>query len=315
MAVALARVHGFGEEDAGRVAIVASELATNLIKHGGGGEMLAGAFEDRTGSGIELLALDKGPGMVDVEASSRDGHSTAGSPGNGLGAIQRGSHFSDIYAVPGHGTAILARLAIGQPGEKMAMPDYGAVSLPMKGEEACGDAWCRHDLRDGVVLMVADGLGHGPVAAEASHAAIGSFHRSLGGTPTAALTLMHDALRPTRGAAIAIARIDWETREILFGGVGNIAGTIVDANGGIQRMVSHNGTIGHNAKRIRDFTYVLGPNPLVVLASDGLTTSWRLDQYPGLSMRHPTLIAAVLYRDFARGRDDVTVLVARSGRA
>ncbi|MFS0771162.1 ATP-binding SpoIIE family protein phosphatase [Sphingomonas sp. 1P08PE] len=314
VAVALARAHGFGEEDAGRVAIVGSELATNLIKHGGGGELLVGAYEDRTGSGIELIALDKGPGIADVDASSRDGHSTAGSPGTGLGAIRRGSHASDIYTMPGHGTAILARLATGQPGKVVAMPDYGAVTLPMPGEVACGDAWCRHEHPNGLVLMVADGLGHGPSAAEASHAAVGSFHRSLGDAPSAALTLMHDALRPTRGAAVAIARIDWSERAILFGGVGNIAGTVVDADGGIQRMVSHNGTIGHNAKRIRDFRYALGSDPLVILASDGLATSWRLEEYPGLALRHPTLIAAVLYRDFTRGRDDVTVLVARGAR-
>ena len=314
-AVTLARRHGFGDEDAGRVAIVASELVTNLIKHGGGGELLVGSFEDRTGTGIELIALDKGPGMADVDLSSRDGHSTAGSPGTGLGAIRRGSHASDIYAVPGHGTAILARLMIGQPGRKaLVPPDHGAVCLPMHGEEACGDAWCRQDFADGLVLMVADGLGHGPFAAEASHAAAASFTRSFESTPSQSLALMHAALRPTRGAAIGIVRIDWTQGQIVFGGVGNIAGTVIAADGRVQRMVSNNGTVGHVAKRVRDFTYRLDADPLVILASDGLATSWQLDRYPGLATRHPSLIAGVLYRDFTRGRDDVTVLVARAGR-
>jgi anti-sigma regulatory factor (Ser/Thr protein kinase) len=314
-AVTLARKHGFGEEDAGRVAIVASELATNLIKHGGGGELLVGSFEDNTGTGIELLALDKGPGMPDVDASSRDGHSTAGSPGTGLGAIRRGSHASDIYAVPGHGTAILARLMIGQPGKKpIGLPDHGAVCLPMAGEEACGDAWCRREVSGNLVLMVADGLGHGPFAAEASHAAVATFGRSYDSAPSQSLAAMHAALRPTRGAAIGIVRIDRERGEITFGGVGNVAGTVIDADGSIQRMVSNNGTVGHVAKRIRDFTYRLGTDPLVILASDGLGTSWQLDRYPGLATRHPSLIAGILYRDFTRGRDDVTVLVARGRR-
>jgi anti-sigma regulatory factor (Ser/Thr protein kinase) len=317
-AVATAQAQGFDEEDAGRVAIVASELATNLLKHGGGGELLIGSHDDATGSGgVELLALDKGPGMADVGASSRDGHSTAGSAGNGLGAIRRGSHFSDVYSQPGVGTAVLARLEIGLPSEDVELPmaEHGAVSVAMRGEEVCGDAWCRHVLSDGLLLMVADGLGHGPFAAEASLAAVRSFHRTLGATPTEALTAMHAALRPTRGAAIALARVDYTEREVLFAGVGNVAGTVVEADGSVQRMVSNNGTVGHVAKRIRDFTYRLNGQPLVVLASDGLGTGWRLDDYPGLVSRHPSLIAGVLYRDHKRARDDVTVLVARGSRA
>ena len=316
-AVAVAQAQGFNEEAGGRVAIVASELATNLLKHGGGGELLVGSHDDATGSGVELLALDKGPGMADVGASLRDGHSTAGSYGNGLGAIRRGSHFSDVYSQPGSGTAVLARLQAGSPreGDESPQAEYGAVSVAMRGEEACGDAWCRHALPDGLLLMVADGLGHGPFAAEASLAAVRSFHRTLDSAPTEALTAMHAALRPTRGAAIALARVDYAECEVLFAGVGNIAGTIVGTDGSVQRMVSNNGTIGHVAKRIRDFTYRLEGQPLVVLASDGLGTGWRLENYPGLASRHPSLIAGVLYRDHNRGRDDVTVLVARGIRA
>lgn len=313
----VASTHGLDEEDAGRLAIVATELATNLLKHGGGGELLVGTFEDRTGAGIELVALDKGPGMADVRASTRDGHSTAGSPGTGLGAIVRGSHASDIYSVPGGGTAILARLRSGRPGngDGSAMPDHGVVSVAMPGEEACGDAWCRHASPTGLALMVADGLGHGPAAAEASHAAAGAFHRTRRDAPSAALTAMHGDLRHTRGAAIAIAELDDDSGEVRYAGVGNIAGTIVARDGTVQRMVSMNGTIGHNARQFRDFRYRLDDGGLIVMASDGLGTGWRLDDYPGLAARHPTLIAAVLYRDFSRGRDDVTVLVARGGTA
>lgn len=312
-AVELARANGFGEEDAGRVAIVASEMSTNLIKHGDGGELLVGSYDDSTGTGVELLSLDKGPGMANVGASSRDGHSTVGSSGTGLGAIQRGSHYSDIYSIPTGGTAILARLRTGSPGrsEPSGLPDYGAISLAMPGEEACGDAWCRHALPDGLLLMVADGLGHGLFAAEASHAAVRSFHRTVGRTPSDALTEMHAALRPTRGAAVAIARIDYGAGEIVYSGIGNIAGTVVGADEGVQRMISFNGTVGHVARRIRDFTYRLEGGQLVILASDGLGTGWRLDDYPDLFQRHPSLIAGVLYRDHNRGRDDVTVLVAR----
>lgn len=316
-AVALAQAQGFGEEDAGRVAIVATELATNLLKHGTGGELLVGSYEDRTGSGVECLALDRGAGMADVEASLRDGHSTSGSPGTGLGAVARGSHAVDIYSRPGLGTAILARLQQGRPAgtKPPGEPVFGAVNLPKPGEEACGDAWCQRAHADGLKLMVADGLGHGPLAAAAAHGAVTVFLAEHARAPGAIIERMHEALRATRGAAISVADIDLRRGSVVFAGIGNVAGALVGEDGSARRMVSHNGTVGHVAKRVQEFTYPFEGTPLVVLCSDGLGTSWTLEAYPGLVRRHPTLIAGVLYRDFGRGRDDVTVLVARGGQA
>ena len=261
--------------------------------------------------------MDAGPGMADVAASFRDGHSTGGSAGEGLGAVRRGSRALDVFSAPGQGTVILARLGRGNPdsADRSGDPTVGAMNLPMPGEEACGDAWCQHHFDDGFVLMVADGLGHGPQAAEASHMAVKAFLKQPDQPPTAIVEDMHLALKPTRGAAAAVARVDLRQGLITYAGVGNIAGTIVAEDGSVRRMVSHNGTVGHVAKRIQAFTYPFDGAPLVVMASDGLATSWKIDAYPGLFRRHPTLIAGVLYRDFSRGRDDVTVLVARAGRA
>jgi anti-sigma regulatory factor (Ser/Thr protein kinase) len=316
-AVVLAQAHDFNEEDAGRVAIVATELATNMLKHGDGGALLVGGYDDETGSGIECLALDKGAGMANVAASTRDGHSTAGSSGTGLGAVLRGSHATDIYSGPGLGTAILARLQPGRPDHaaQPAYPRHGALSIAIAGEEVCGDGWCIKPRARGFAVMVADGLGHGPYAAEASHAAARSFLAAGEVPPSAMLAAMHAALKPTRGAAIGIADVDEVAGEIVFAGVGNIAATIIDHDQGVRRMVSNNGTIGHIARHMRDFSYPLQPAALIILASDGLATSWSLDGYPGLLQRHPTVIAGVLYRDFTRGRDDVTVFVARAAAA
>lgn len=312
VAVALAEAHGFGEGDAGRVAIVATELATNILKHGDGGSLLVSSFEDPSGAGIECIALDKGSGMADVAESMRDGHSTTGTAGNGLGAVARGSHATDIYSAPGCGTAILARLQQGKPTHLHAPshPTFGAISLPMHGEEACGDAWCRKVNGAGETFMVADGLGHGPLAAQAAHAATRAFHSSEAPMPSELLSIMHNALRSTRGAAIGIAHVDANAGQITFAGVGNIAATLIDGNG-VRRMVSNNGTIGHIARRMRDFAYPIVGETLLVLASDGLATSWDLAAYPRLAAHHPSLIAGVLWRDFNRGRDDVTVLVSR----
>lgn len=315
-ATALAQRQGFGTDDCGRVAIVSTELSTNLLKHGDGGALLIGSYDDETGTGVECLALDSGRGIVDVPAALRDGHSTAGSPGTGLGAVRRGAQFVDIYSAPGAGTAILARLAAGRaPVDARAAPSaFGAVRIAMRGETVCGDDWRRLPRPDrGATVMVADGLGHGPNAAEASLAAVGCFERHRDAAPGELLAIMHGALRPTRGAAVSIARIDPARGEVVFAGVGNVAAAIVDRDGTSHRLVSHNGTIGHIARHMQDFTYATGDAALLILASDGLATGWRLAAYPGLIGRHPTLIAGVLYRDFSRGRDDVTVLVCRIG--
>jgi anti-sigma regulatory factor (Ser/Thr protein kinase) len=306
----IAERQGFGEVDAGRVALVATELASNLIKHGGGGEILLGTFGDTDETGIELIALDKGPGMSDVAACLSDGYSTAGTAGKGFGAIVRLSHQIDVASWPGLGTAVLSRLKQGQPnGEPIAVPRTGAVSVPKPGEQVCGDSWSVSCGPEGPTLLLVDGLGHGPDAAEAAVEAVRLFHRFGAHRLPALLDYIHGGLRATRGAAVSLARLEESSRKIIFAGIGNVAGVLV-ANGDLRRMVSMPGTAGHNARKIQSFDYPF-PSGLVILHSDGLLSSWTLEKYPNLAARHPSLIAAVLYRDLTRHRDDATVLVAK----
>jgi hypothetical protein len=242
----------------------------------------------------------------------RDGHSTAGSAGAGLGAIARQSHVLDIYSSETHGSALLARIYKGDPATRppKTTPLTGVVCLPIAGEEACGDAWSVKRTPAGLCVMVVDGLGHGPLAATASHAAVMTFEASEGAASAEMMQRLHTALRPTRGAAASVAALAAHGDAVDFVGVGNVAGAVVTATE-TKRMVSHNGTLGHALKTVKPFTYSAKGETLVVLASDGLGTTWSLDSYPGLRLRHPSLIAGVLYRDFSRRRDDVTVLVAR----
>ena len=306
----LAERQGFGDTDSGRVALVATELATNILKHGNGGEILVGTFGEGSDSGIELIALDKGAGISSVAASMADGYSTAGTAGKGLGAVKRQSHFVDIASWPGSGTAVLARLKRGQPSEDASDTSrIGAVSVPKFGEDVCGDSWSVAVGPDQTTLLVADGLGHGPDAAEAAVEAVRLFHRFNGHRAPVLLDYIHGGLRATRGAAVSVARFQAASGKLIYSGIGNIAGVIA-ANGELRRMVSMPGTAGHNARKIQAFEYPFATG-LVILHSDGIASSWTLDRYPNLAARHPTLIAAVLYRDLTRHRDDATVLVAK----
>ena len=294
-----------------QVAVAVTELATNLLKHAGGGEILAHQFDDRDGTGLEILALDKGPGMADVQHCLRDGYSTAGSPGTGLGAIVRLSDLMEIYSRPGKGTAIMVRFVIRQPSSPRSTR-LGGIRAPYPGETLCGDRWRFEHPRSGRTLLVIDGTGHGIEAARAADAAVRVFEAHSDDNCERLVDRMHRALAQTRGGALAVARLDEAAGVVRYVGVGNISGVLVSGGGAERHMVSNHGTAGHSAPRIREFAYPFGSNPLLILHSDGLTTRWNLAAYPGLVTQHPALIAGVLLRDHRRGRDDASVVAMRA---
>ena len=312
----LARHIGFDDVRTGQLAIVISEAATNIVKHALRGEILLRKVWRAGSSGIEVLAIDHGPGMSNLRQHMQDGHSTTGTYGVGLGAIRRLTQEFDLYTAPGKGTLLM--MVLWGPHANSSLParpnwQIGAVCLPMASEQICGDAW--HVVCEGqeLSLMVADGLGHGPLAAQASETASTLLENSTPGLPPlpgSFLQLAHDALRGTRGAAMAVTHIDIERGQLRYAGVGNIAASTF--HGQQQRhLLSHNGIIGSNLRKVQEFLHPWQAGTLLIMHSDGLQTRWDLDQYPGLVSCHPSLIAAMLYRDFSRGRDDITVVVLR----
>jgi anti-sigma regulatory factor (Ser/Thr protein kinase) len=300
------------QEQCGQIALVATEMATNLVKHAGKGHILVQRITANGHSGLRIMSVDKGPGIKDVGRALTDGHSTAGSMGSGLGAIQRVPDYFDLYSVPGAGTVINAEFwkSANRAGRTSPL-GVGVVSEPVHGEIVCGDGWAVHPSADESVLMVVDGLGHGAFAAEAAREA----ERVLAETRSASLTDIledvHGALRKTRGAAVAVARIDFEKRLLTFAGVGNVSASIVESTGRTRSMTSYNGTVGQHMGKFQEFSYPWNSDNVFVMHSDGLATRWDLARYPGIWMRQPALLAAVLHRDFSRERDDVTVLVAK----
>lgn len=309
-AVELVTRLGFHEPERGKVALVVAEAANNLVKHARQGEILLRALDEGGVPGVEVLAIDRGPGMPDVSKCLRDGFSTTASPGTGLGAIVRLSAYSDIFSLPS-GTALLAVLWAGKaPRPTAGQLHAAAVSAPNRGETVCGDAWAVEQVPGRAAVLVADGLGHGPLAAAAAQAAVRSFRGNFRLGPVEILQAAHLALRGTRGAAAAVAVLDLTDRTVRYAGVGNIAGSVLSA-GTSRSMVSHAGIVGHEARKIQEFAYPFPSGATLVMNSDGLASRWNLDPYPGLGARDPALVAGVLYRDFARGRDDATVLVAR----
>ncbi|HEX8170493.1 MAG TPA: SpoIIE family protein phosphatase [Thermoanaerobaculia bacterium] len=310
-----AAVLRMSETAAGRASLVATELATNLIKHGGGGTMLFGSDD----GALTIIALDKGRGIDNVPAAMRDGYSTAGSPGTGLGAIARGGSGFDVYSLPDRGTAVLCRVRDAD------RPDHdrdrgraprsnivtAGVCIPKPRETESGDTWAAAETGETITICVADGLGHGPIAAQASQAAVRVLDAHADAELPRLYEEMHGALRATRGAAVGIARIYASQRRIDFCGVGNIAGIVI-ADENVRRTVSQPGIVGHEMRKTQTFSYPWAEESVLVLHSDGVSGSWSPANYPGLMQHDPALIAAVLYRDHCRGTDDATVVVAKA---
>lgn len=306
-AVNIALALGFDEERRNDIGIAATEVANNVVLHAKSGELLICSHGRGSSFLLDLMAIDNGPGISDVARAMEDGFSTIGTPGQGLGAIGRLSDSSSLYSIPEKGTIYWCRFS---PGKGAPSDQVGVVTVPVKGETASGDGYLALPGETRSLYMVVDGLGHGVGASEAADEALLVVERSGQETATEIVSRTHDALKKTRGAAMSVAIIDHERKILTYAGVGNIGATLSSGNTN-RSLISQNGTLGAVLPRLQSYTYPIERNTLLIMFSDGLATKTGISTYTGLQVRHPALIAGVLYRDFSRRRDDATVLVAR----
>ncbi|HWT02127.1 MAG TPA: ATP-binding protein [Pyrinomonadaceae bacterium] len=320
---------GFGETGLAELDIVVQEIGTNAARYATGGGWLHYASPLGEATGLELFYWDTGPGIYDLDRAIRDGVSTSGSLGSGLGAIRRLMDEFEVYSTlpvssrlsltqrrTSHGTALLARKWLGR-GEDGATPvtdedarRFGVWSRPHPGEELSGDAYliCKRGRQ--TLLAVIDGLGHGHGAKEAADVAVEQLDEWMGEPLNEVLLGLHDGLRSTRGAVAGLVAIDHEAGRFSYAGVGNILVRVFNAPEHAS-PVSANGTLGARLGQLRVWSYEWSPAATLVMASDGLSASWDINSYPGILERSPQLLAGVLMRDYGRHADDATVLVAR----
>lgn len=307
-AARLALESGLPELEAGRLAIVVTELATNLLRHAHRGRLLVGARPAQRE--VEVLAVDHGPGIADVDRCLGDGYSTGGTPGTGLGAVRRLSSDFDLHSSPPDGTLVLARVRAESARPAAAALSTGAISLPKPGERVCGDAWAFALDGPRAAVLVADGLGHGPAAAEASAAAVECFRAAPFEPLRRLLERIHARLRSTRGAAISLMHADRDAASVRVAGAGNVVGRLVTGNTDRTLLTQH-GTAGVSVRSPEETSFPWPPHALLVVCSDGVETRWKPELLRPVLGRDPALAAALLLRDHARGRDDATVAVLR----
>ncbi|MFG2622443.1 ATP-binding SpoIIE family protein phosphatase [Streptomyces sp. NPDC048507] len=374
-AAALGRRIALGEHRTGQLVLAVAELATNTAKHAVDGSLLLRVLRTPDVAGVEVLAVDNGPGMPDVTDALRDGMSTKGTLGIGLGAVQRLADTFAIHSQPGIGTVQLARFWPHPPPEAAkAEPAVAGITRALGGQDVCGDAWAvradtgedsaaepagdrrreRSDDLSGaplswsaltatrpatprppspeptgvsrriplvraatlgpgrsILVMACDGLGHGPMAALAAQAAVQAFRTGAARSPEQAMEQIHRSLRGTRGAAVAVARIEPDGR-VLFCGVGNITAALVTATNRTT-LFSHPGIVGHQMSRLRTLENHLPARGALVMHSDGLSERWTAADLAPLLHHPPALIAAGLLRHAGTRRDDASVVIAKGG--
>ena len=310
----LAKSLGCDETFCGQVSIITTELARNIVRHAGRGEFITSVIKRADSNEFQFLALDQGAGMRSVVECMRDGFSTAGTAGTGLGSIQRLSSTFEIHSQAQKGTAVLACLSSAQKSNSHSTPhaafQVGGVSVALEGEDLCGDAWTFEETAEGIRVLVCDGLGHGPLAAEASRECLNVFHKRVKSSLVEIIEFAHLAATKTRGAAASLAEIIPATKKVNSVAIGNVSMRLQYPSSS-KNLPCLNGTLGASIYKIQPFYNTWEDDTLLIMHSDGLSTQWNLEDYPGLVRRHPTLIAGVLYRDFRRHRDDATVVVVR----
>jgi anti-sigma regulatory factor (Ser/Thr protein kinase) len=300
---------GLGEKVENRLSIIGTELGTNLVKHSGsGGRLIIQGLTDGANFGIEIFSLDSGRGM-NLEECLVDGYSSTGTLGTGLGAVKRMTDEFAGYSALGSGTSIQCTVWNEIPKKEKPVFSRSGLTVPYKNELLSGDKWYVADIPDGLYCVLIDGLGHGVEAAEASKLAIKRFKENLSLPPVAMIKAMHTALRGTRGAVGAVAKINTAAQTLNYCGLGNISGVLV-TDGVHKHLVSMNGTLGYEARKTLEVNMPWLPGSMLIMHSDGLSSKTP-DRISEVIDKDVPVIAAWLFQHFAKTTDDATILVVR----
>lgn len=303
---------GFTGRKLGEIDIIVAELSSNLYKHAQQGELLVKVIGQHLPEGIELISIDQGPGIPDPDIMLKDGFSTTKTSGNGLGAIKRLSDSFNIYSLPGWGTIILSRLYTGNGFKKKDNNEIqvGAIVVPMRGELFCGDGFYEKKISGIFQLLVADGLGHGAEAHYSVSMAIEAFKKNIESSPVDILRFIHSNIKKTRGVVGTVISYDIQQKLLRMAGIGNISNRFC---GSINKSsLCYNGIVGSNIPNtMSDQQLIMEMPQLVVLCSDGIKSGWDYQKYPKILKHDVAILAAAIYKDYSRKKDDASVVVVR----
>ncbi len=310
----LAERAGFKKHRLGEVEIVIAEITSNLIKHATkGGIILARKIISGQETGIELIAIDNGPGMRLPLKMMEDGRSSSKTLGQGLGAIKRLSDEFDMYSLAGWGTVLLSRIYVNTGVSPVrGLFEVNAICVAKKDHVLCGDAWLATVQGKMMRIALIDGLGHGAHAHDASLLATQSLAAYSKLQPAEELSMLHQALKKTRGAVATIVHIDQVNHQLIYSGIGNIAMKMITPSV-TKGCFSYNGIVGHiMPASFNNHSFLWNEKTdFLIMHSDGISGRWDIQKYPGILQHHAMMVCAAIYKDFDRANDDSTILIGK----
>jgi len=304
---------GFGLKKLGELDIIVAEMTSNLLKHAERGELLVCIAGEKNHEYIELICIDNGPGISDLDKVMVDGMSTKGTLGNGLGSIKRLSDYFDIYSLKDWGTILLCRIFKNSVSEKESSKRVIIRSLVVAkpGEIVSGDGNIYKITPDYFKILVADGLGHGIHANDAFIAAAAAFKICPYHDPVEIIKFIHESIKKTRGVVGTVAVYDFKNKVWNLAGVGNINTGMMNYQM-VRNSMSYNGIIGHNIPNTMKSLVVASLDfQQMIFCSDGLKTRWDSSKYLGINKCDLTIFAAALYKDYARKTDDMSIVICK----
>lgn len=305
--------HEFPVQKVNAVDIIVSEMTSNLQKHADGGEILLGIGSNDYGDYVEIMCLDDGPGIADMQKVLADGYSSSNTLGHGLGSIQRLSDESDFYSLKGWGTIVISRLyKVSPAGYRKKYFEFGGLNVAKPGEQVSGDGFCLLTEEKGFRLWMADGLGHGPGAHEVVDIGCRAFHESREVNTVETIRHLHHAVRRTRGAVGLTVFYNADTKQWAVTGIGNISAKWIGSQH-VKSFSSYNGIIGLNIPgSLNELCMSQEEYPLFICCSDGIKTRWDISKFPQVLRHSPAMIAAAIYKEFGRKTDDMSVIVCKT---
>jgi anti-sigma regulatory factor (Ser/Thr protein kinase) len=347
----VAKAVGFDAALVAMLSTAVSELARNILKYAGNGEVQVEKVQEGERHGVRVIAKDKGPGIADIEQAMADHFSSSGTLGLGLPGVKRLVDEFEIESAPGRGTRVTvtkwsrtgrpevrrsgtgaphprrptagrlkadtegergSRVPSSRPEADSRRVDHAVYGRPCIGERVSGDFGLAVEGEGLLFLAIVDVVGHGPEAHAVAREARKFLAESWRPDVTETMSRLHEALKGTQGAAVGLATLEIESGELRYIGVGN---TVIRRLGGQEaRLYSADGNIGETLRTPREQTLRLTKDDVLVLYTDGLRTNFELEDYPQLRYERAAAIAKQLVSRFGRSYDDATCLVVRYER-
>ena len=334
-----ARDIGFSKHDCNSISTSVSELARNILKYAGSGEIL---LEEEDRGGVQVTARDRGPGIADIDAAMQDHYSSSGTLGLGLPGVRRMMDEFEIDTEPDKGTRVVVRkwkerqatpirsvllgrdrrgrkggyteIGTGDVSEEGSEPSERSVQCdffvrPCRGERVSGDT-AVVERRDGYILAaIIDALGHGPNAYQIAEQAAGHLRAAWEPDVVRTMRSLHEALQGTDGAAAGVCVLDIDGQQASYAGVGN---TVVRTWGRREkRAFSTPGTLGHQIRQPREHRLGFDIGDVLMLYTDGVKEQFELDDYPQLRYESAKTIARTVVSRFGKHYDDASCVVLR----